>query len=84
VERVRRADRLGRRARRSDEGAREHHHHRPPPAGDASGANAAVSDASKVASYASAQHDRRAEIESIISNALAGSTAAASAAATAG
>ena len=60
-----------------------HHHHRPPPAGDASGANAAVSDASKVASYASAQHDRRAEIESIISNALDGSTAGAAAVASA-
>jgi hypothetical protein len=57
-------------------GGGEHHHHRPPPAGDAAGANAAVSDASKVASYASAQQDRRAEIESIISSALDGSTTA--------
>ena len=43
------------------------HHHRPP--GDAASANPAT-DAGKLASYVSAQHDRMADIESIISNAL--------------
>jgi len=43
------------------------HHHRPP--GDAASANPAT-DAGKLASYVSAQHDRMADIESIISSAL--------------